>query len=91
MGAAGGTASNDANEAGKEGSENSYDPGIIQSGQPYSTTGWGLWQITPGNSESQFGQDYQLLDPWNNAEAADAKYKGAGNRSCPGTTYNNGA
>jgi hypothetical protein len=50
--------------------ESSEEPGNIQLDNPYSTTGWGLWQITPGNSESAYGEDYQLLDPWNNAEAA---------------------
>jgi hypothetical protein len=73
------------------GAESSYLPGIIQQGQPYATTGWGLWQITPGNSESQFGQDYQLLDPWNNAEAAVAKYRDAGSTFRPWSTYNDGA
>jgi hypothetical protein len=50
--------------------ESSYAPGNIQLDNPYSTTGWGLWQITPGDSEPAYGEDYQLLDPWNNAEAA---------------------
>ena len=88
--AAGGPASQAATAAAIAGAESSYEPGIIQSGQPYSTTGWGLWQITPGNSGGQFGQDYQLLDPWNNAEAAVAKYQNAGNSFSPWTTYNNG-
>ena len=35
--------------------------------------GWGLWQITCGNSVPQYGTDFQILDPWNNAEAAVAK------------------
>jgi hypothetical protein len=70
--------------------ESSFEPGIIQAGQPYSTTGWGLWQITPGNSvPSQYGSDYQLLDPWNNAEAAVYKYDAAGGFS-PWTTYVDG-
>jgi Lysozyme like domain/Tachylectin len=89
--AAGGPASNAATAAAIAGAESSYYPGIIQSGQPYSTTGWGLWQITPGSSVSQFGRDYQLLDPWNNAGAAVAKYRAAGNSFRPWTTYNNGA
>ncbi len=49
-------------------------PGAIEPDVAYSVTGWGLWQITPGDSESAYGEDYQLLDPWNNAEAALAKY-----------------
>jgi hypothetical protein len=72
------------------GAEASFDPGIIQAGMPYSTTGWGLWQITPGNSEPTFGEDYQLLDPWNNAEAAVAKYNGDGDSFDPWTTYVDG-
>jgi hypothetical protein len=69
--------------------ESSYEPGIIQPGEPYSTTGWGLWQITPGNSVAQYGTDYQILDPWNNAEAAVYKYDAAGGFS-PWTTYVDG-
>jgi hypothetical protein len=69
--------------------ESSYQPGIIQPGQPYSTTGWGLWQITPGNSVPQYGTDFQILDPWNNAEEAVSKYEAAGGFS-PWTTYVDG-
>ncbi|HEX5115724.1 MAG TPA: transglycosylase SLT domain-containing protein [Pseudonocardiaceae bacterium] len=72
------------------GAESSFLPGIIQAGQPYSTTGWGLWQITPGNSVPAYGEDYQLLDPWNNAEAAVAKFDAAGGFS-PWTTFDDGA
>lgn len=55
--------------------ESGLEPGAIQSAAPYAHTGWGLWQITPGNSApSVYGSDYQLLDPWNNAEAAVWKY-----------------
>jgi hypothetical protein len=53
------------------------EPGAIQPGEPYATTGWGLWQITPGDKlpedyglPDDYGIDYQLLDPWNNAESA---------------------
>lgn len=74
------------------GAEASFLPGIIQAGQPYSTTGWGLWQITPGNSiPSSFGEDFELLDPWNNAEGAVNKYVAAGNSFSPWTTFNTGA
>jgi hypothetical protein len=57
------------------GAESSFLPGIIQSGVDYcgagsDRAGWGLWQITCGNSVPQFGSDFQVLDPWNNAEAA---------------------
>jgi hypothetical protein len=73
------------------GAESSFEPGIIQAGQPYSTTGWGLWQITPGDSiPGTYGQDYQLLDPWNNAEGAVNKYDAAGGFT-PWTTYVDGA
>jgi Lysozyme like domain len=72
------------------GAESSFEPGIIQAGMPYSTTGWGLWQITPGDSVPAYGEDYQLLDPWNNAEAAVYKYDAAGGFT-PWTTYVDGA
>ena len=65
------------------------DSSSVQQGEPYDATGWGLWQITPGNSEPQFGIDNQLLDPWNNARAAYAKWAGAGGFS-PWTTYEHG-
>lgn len=75
--------------------ESSANPGAIQQGQPYSTTGWGLWQITPGNSVPSVGTDRQLLDPLTNARAAVIKYNGAIAAGRPGfspwTTYNNGA
>jgi hypothetical protein len=72
------------------GAESSFLPGILQPGQPYSTTGWGLWQITPGNSVPRYGTDFQLLDPWNNAEAAVSKYDAAGGFT-PWTTWLDGA
>jgi hypothetical protein len=72
------------------GAEAAFEPGIIQPAQPYGTTGWGLWQITPGNSVPAYGQDFQLLDPWNNAEAAVAKFDAAGGFS-PWTTFDDGA
>lgn len=62
---------------------------VVQAGQPYSTTGWGLWQITPGNSVPQFGIDDALLDPLNNAKAAHFKWAGAGGFS-PWTTFEDG-
>lgn len=71
--------------------ESSANPNSIQAGQPYDTTGWGLWQITPGNSEPTIGVDRALLNPLTNAQAAVAKYKQAGNSFRPWTTYNNGA
>lgn len=61
---------------------------VIQQGQPYSTTGWGLWQITPGNSESQCGTDAALLNPATNACAAVAKYNSQGTGAW--TTYTSG-
>lgn len=65
-------------------------PGIVQSGQPYSKTGWGLWQITPGNSVPSVGVDNALLDGATNARAAYAKYHAAGNSFQPWTTYDDG-
>lgn len=65
-------------------------PGAVQPGQPYATTGWGLWQITPGNSEPQFGTDTAMLTPMNNAKAAVAKFQGAGGKFTPWTTYTSG-
>lgn len=61
----------------------------VQQGQPYATTGWGLWQITPGDSEPQFGINGALLNPVNNAKAGHAKWAGAGGFS-PWTTWVNG-
>jgi hypothetical protein len=69
--------------------ESSFEPGAIQPGEPYSTTGWGLWQITPGNSVPAWGTDFQVLDPWNNAEEAVYKFDAAGGFG-PWTTYGNG-
>jgi Lysozyme like domain len=63
---------------------------VIQQDQPYATTGWGLWQITPGNSEPSIGTDNQLLDPSVNAKAAVAKWKAAGQSFSPWTTYTSG-
>lgn len=69
--------------------ESSGNPGSIQQGQPYSTTGWGLWQITPGNSEPSVGTDHDLLEPGKNAQAAYLKYKAGGLHQW--TTYTSGA
>lgn len=62
---------------------------VKQQGQPYGTTGWGIWQITPGNSEPQCGTDGQLLNPAVNACAAVAKYNSQGLGAW--TTYTSGA
>lgn len=62
---------------------------VIQQGQPYSSTGWGLWQITPGNSVASVGTDQALLNPVNNAKAAFIKWKGQGLGAW--TTYTSGA
>lgn len=72
--------------------ESGLQPGAIQQGQPYSTTGWGLWQITPGNSVPTAGIDFELLDPLTNAKAAVTKYNAAkkawGDGTRPWTTRN---
>ncbi len=82
------------------GAESSFLPGIIQPGVNYcdagsDRAGWGLWQLTCGNSVPQFGTNFQLLDPWNNAEAAVSKYDAdvaAGfNGFDPWSTYTDGA
>jgi hypothetical protein len=87
--AAGGPASLASTAAAITGAESSACPGIIQPDQPYATTGWGLWQITSGHSAPpKYGSDYQLLDPWNNAEAAVWKYKEQGLNAW--TTYIDG-
>lgn len=70
--------------------ESGNDPSTVQQNQPYATTGWGLWQITPGNSEPQCGTDQALLDPANNACAAVAKWKGAGQSFTPWRTFTGG-
>lgn len=72
------------------GAESGFRVGAVQQGQPYATTGWGLWQITPGDSEPQAGINDQLLSGPSNAVAAVAKYRGAGGFS-PWTTYEDGA
>jgi hypothetical protein len=82
------------------GAESSFQPGIIQPGVDYcgagsDRAGWGLWQITCGNSVPAAGTDFQLLDPWNNAEAAVAKYKADVNEGFngfdPWATFTSGA
>lgn len=73
------------------GAESGFNPRAVQAGQPYATTGWGLWQITPGNSEPQAGINAQLLNGPSNAIAAVAKYHGAGGNFSPWTTYESGA
>lgn len=69
--------------------ESARIPNNVQQGQPYSTTGWGLWQITPGDSEPQYGVNDAMLNPLNNARAAHAKYRGAGGWY-PWTTWTKG-
>ena len=76
------------------GAESSFQPGIIQPGVDYcgsgsDRAGWGLWQITCGNEVPQYGTDFQMLDPWNNAEAAVSLYDSRGFE--PWTTYDTGA
>jgi TP901 family phage tail tape measure protein len=73
------------------GAESSFNVKAIQQGQPYNSTGWGLWQITPGNSEPSAGIDDQLLTGPSNAKAAVLKYRGAGDSFSPWTTYMDGA
>jgi len=72
------------------GAESARRPSAVQQGQPYSTTGWGLWQITPGNSVPSVGVNQALLIPMNNARAAVYKFHAADGFS-PWTTYESGA
>ena len=90
-----GTYSRDQVAAAITGAESSFYPGIIQPGVDYcgsgaDKAGWGLWQITCGDSVPQYGVDFQVLDPWNNAEAAVSKYDAADGFS-PWATYTSGA
>jgi hypothetical protein len=62
---------------------------VVQQGQPYATTGWGPWQITPGDSEPRFGINSALLNLQNNADAAAAKLDSQGLGAW--TTINDGA
>ena len=77
--AAGGPASAASEAAAIAMAESGLEPGIIQQSKDYANTGWGLWQHTPGNSYPTYGTDYQMLDPWNNAEVAVIKYQAGGN------------
>ena len=70
------------------GAESSWLPNVIQQGQPYATTGWGTWQITPGDSVPSVGVDRQLLPIEVNARAAHAKWTTQGLDAW--TTYRNG-
>ena len=63
-------------------------PGCVQAGQTKQNTGWGLWQITPGTSESQYGTNQEILNPLSNAKAAVAKYRSQGLGAW--TTYQKG-
>jgi hypothetical protein len=69
------------------GAESSWS-NAIQLGQPYATTGWGCWQITPGNSVPSVAVDLGLLDLYANARAARVKFDTQGLRAW--TTYTNG-
>ena len=98
--AAGGPSSVAETAAAITGAESSFEPGIIQQGVDYcgagaDRAGWGLWQITCGNSVPSYGTDFQILDPWNNAEAAVSKYNAdvaAGDNGFdPWSTYATGA
>lgn len=71
------------------GAESSFS-NAIQKGQPYKTTGWGTFQITPGNSVPSVGVDLQLLDLRLNARAAWYKYHTLGQGLHAWSTYTNG-
>ena len=88
--AAGGPSSQASIAAAIADAESSLNVKAVQQGQPYATTGWGLWQITPGNSVPSVGVDNALLNGLTNAKAAVIKYKAAGNSFAPWTTYTSG-
>lgn len=88
---AGGPASEASTAAAIGEAESSLNAKSVQQGQPYATTGWGLWQITPGNSVPSVGVNDALLNPLTNAKAAVVKYKAAGNSFSPWTTFTSGA
>jgi hypothetical protein len=88
---AGGPANEASTAAAIAEAESTLNAKAVQQGQPYSSTGWGLWQITPGNSVPSVGTDSQLLNPLTNAKAAVVKYKAAGNSFSPWTTFTSGA
>jgi len=71
--------------------ESGANAAAIQAGQPYATTGWGLWQITPGDSVPSVGVNEALLNPLTNARAAYVKYAGSRYTFHPWTTYRDGA
>ena len=58
--------------------ESGANASAVQQGQPYSTTGWGVYQVTPGDSEPQCGVDQALLNLNANVCAAVAKLKSQG-------------
>lgn len=62
--------------------ESGADSSAIQQNEPPFLTGVGLFQITPGTPAD--------LDPLTNAQAAFAKYQGAGNTFMPWTTFTGG-
>ena len=62
---------------------------MCSSDLPYATTGWGIWQVTPGNSVPSIGVDNALLNPTVNAKAAVAKEQSQGLGAW--TTYTSGA
>lgn len=71
------------------GAESSWLRDVIQQDQPYATTGWGTWQITPGNSVPGVATDLALLPLATNARAALVKWQKQGLHAW--STYNSGA
>lgn len=68
--------------------ESGGQPQCVQAGEDYANTGWGLWQITPGDSVPAVGTNQALLNPVTNARAAVAKYRAQGLEAW--TTYTSG-
>lgn len=70
------------------GAESSWLQNVVQQGQPYCLTGWGTWQITPGDSVPTVGVNQALLPIGINARAAFVKFKSQGLGAW--TTWRNG-
>lgn len=70
------------------GAESSWLRGVVQAGQPYATTGWGTWQITPGDSTPSVATDEGLLPLDVNARAAFVKFTAQGLQAW--ATWNSG-
>jgi cell wall-associated NlpC family hydrolase len=76
--AAGGPPANAPTMAAIAMAESGGTPQCVQAGENYANTGWGCWQITPGDSVPEVGVNAALLNPITNAKAAFSKFKSQG-------------